>query len=499
MADAYSRMSGTVAALSVHQGCGLTNAMTGITEAAKSRTPLLVLAAEATQAAVELPRRPDGAGRAPSAPCRCASRRRRPRSPTPPRRTGRRATSGAPWCSTCRSTCRRPRSPAGAERAPGRRRRPTPPPTPTAWPGSPPRSRGASGRCSSPGAARAAPAAGQALEALAERLRRAAGHAAPSPTGCSTATRGRSASPAGSPRRWPAELIRGADLIVGWGCALNMWTMSHGALIGPDATVVQVDIEPDALGAHRPIDVGVVGDVRRPRRRAAAALPRRGPTTATARPSVARAHRRRSPLARRRRSRTRRRPTASTRASSAPRSTTCCPRERVVAMDSGNFQGYPSAYLVRARRVRLLHDPGVPVDRPRPGDGDRRRARPARPAAGRRARRRRRADGRQRARHRRPARAADGRRGLRRRRLRRRGAPLRPARPRPRHGRVPRDRHRRHRPRLRVRGGDRAHASTTSTPSRRWLAGPRAAPLLVDAKVVKDQPSWWLEEAFRGH
>src|SRR6476620_1632094 len=48
MADAYARMSGTVTALSVHQGCGLTNALTGITEAAKSRTPLVVLAAEAT-------------------------------------------------------------------------------------------------------------------------------------------------------------------------------------------------------------------------------------------------------------------------------------------------------------------------------------------------------------------------------------------------------------------------------------------------------------------
>jgi thiamine pyrophosphate-dependent acetolactate synthase large subunit-like protein len=32
-----------------------------------------------------------------------------------------------------------------------------------------------------------------------------------------------------------------------------------------------------------------------------------------------------------------------------------------------------------------------------------------------------------------------------------------------------------------------------------WLAGPRDAPLLVDAKVVADEPSWWLEEAFRGH
>src|SRR4051812_13484968 len=48
MSDAYARMTGGVAALSVHQGCGLTNAMTGITEAAKSRTPLVVLAAEAT-------------------------------------------------------------------------------------------------------------------------------------------------------------------------------------------------------------------------------------------------------------------------------------------------------------------------------------------------------------------------------------------------------------------------------------------------------------------
>ena len=36
-------------------------------------------------------------------------------------------------------------------------------------------------------------------------------------------------------------------------------------------------------------------------------------------------------------------------------------------------------------------------------------------------------------------------------------------------------------------------------PLRRWLGGPRTVPLLLDAKVVKDHPSWWLEEAFRGH
>jgi acetolactate synthase I/II/III large subunit len=32
-----------------------------------------------------------------------------------------------------------------------------------------------------------------------------------------------------------------------------------------------------------------------------------------------------------------------------------------------------------------------------------------------------------------------------------------------------------------------------------WVAGPRSAPLLIDAKVVADRGSWWLEEAFRGH
>src|SRR4051794_748522 len=47
MADAYGRLSGRVAALTVPPGCGLTNAMTGLAEAAKSRTPMIVLAAEA--------------------------------------------------------------------------------------------------------------------------------------------------------------------------------------------------------------------------------------------------------------------------------------------------------------------------------------------------------------------------------------------------------------------------------------------------------------------
>src|SRR5262245_39515401 len=52
MADGYARVSGRVGVASVHQGPGLTNTITALTEAGKSRTPLLLLAAEAPAAAL---------------------------------------------------------------------------------------------------------------------------------------------------------------------------------------------------------------------------------------------------------------------------------------------------------------------------------------------------------------------------------------------------------------------------------------------------------------
>ncbi len=69
-----------------------------------------------------------------------------------------------------------------------------------------------------------------------------------------------------------AELISEADVIVGWGCSLNMWTTRHGKLIGPRATVVQVDDDPAAIGAHRPVHLGVPGDVAETARAVAEAL-----------------------------------------------------------------------------------------------------------------------------------------------------------------------------------------------------------------------------------
>ena len=57
-----------------------------------------------------------------------------------------------------------------------------------------------------------------------------------------------------------ARLIPEADLVLAFGASLTRWTTRDGKLIGPDARIVQVDLDDEALGGHRPVDVGVVGD-----------------------------------------------------------------------------------------------------------------------------------------------------------------------------------------------------------------------------------------------
>ena len=116
----------------VHQGPGLTNALTGITEAAKSRTPLLVLAAEATEPG------PTSTSTRPRSPPRSA---RSPSGSTPPPR--RSPTRAVPYrhgarpphraadlpldvqaAAACRSPgppCRQLRRPPGARRRGGHR------------------------------------------------------------------------------------------------------------------------------------------------------------------------------------------------------------------------------------------------------------------------------------------------------------------------------------------------------------------------------------------
>jgi thiamine pyrophosphate-dependent acetolactate synthase large subunit-like protein len=122
---------------------------------------------------------------------------------------------------------------------------------------------------------------------------------------------------------------------------LWVWTMRHGALIGPGATVIQVDDDPEGIGAQREGAIGIVGDVRAV---AETALPHCSVTDGY----------RSDEVRRRICAQARWRDVPFTDTSTAdridPRALTIAlddllPAGRVVGVDSGNFMGYPSAYL----------------------------------------------------------------------------------------------------------------------------------------------------------
>ncbi|MEU1956155.1 thiamine pyrophosphate-binding protein [Nocardia rhamnosiphila] len=343
MADAYTRMSGRVGVLSLHQGCGLTNAMTGIGEAAKSRTPMIVLAADSPAAALRSNFRVDQEAlarsvgavseRVFSAQTVVADVTRAFRTAVAQRRTV--------VLDVAIDVAAAPAI------APG----PVAPPAPL------PRVR--------PGV--------EAVTHLVEALRaartpvfvagRGARHAGPEIAALARACGALVATSAvanglfagdefalgisgGFSSPTSADLIAGADLVVGWGCALNMWTMRHGRLIGPGARVVQVDDDIDAIGAHRPVDLGVLGDCAPTAQDVLAELGRSGAEpvtgyrTAEVADRIARAGRWRDvPV-----------DDSSTGERIDPRALTIAldeilPAQRIVSIDSGNFMGYPATHL----------------------------------------------------------------------------------------------------------------------------------------------------------
>lgn len=143
-----------------------------------------------------------------------------------------------------------------------------------------------------------------------------------------------------------AELIAGADLIIGWGCTLNMWTMRHGRLISPDAKVVQVDVEDASLGANRPISLGILGDSALTADDALARMKDVHPVLAEKYRTEANA----VLIKQASRWRDVETPDLSTTTSIDPRVLSreldsILPANRIVSVDSGNFMGYPSQYL----------------------------------------------------------------------------------------------------------------------------------------------------------
>jgi acetolactate synthase I/II/III large subunit len=341
MADGWARATGKVGIVSVHQGPGLTNAVTGITEAAKSRTPLLVLAADVAGAAVSSNFR-IGTGALAAAVGAVPQRLHSP---------GSAAADAARAYRTAQRDRRTvvlamPLDVQAAECDP-----PAVPPLPATEPVAPDGAAAAGLARALLAASRPVFVAGRGARVAGaradlERLADACGALLATSAAAKGLFQG---SPwnldisGGFASPLAAELITAADLIVAWGCALNMWTARHGRLIGPGTTVAQVDDDAAAIGQHRPAGLGVLGDARQTARAVLAAL-------AGATSPGYRSARLRDRIA----AEVRWRDVPYTDETGGgridPRTLTIAlddlfPAERVVGIDSGNFMGYPAMFM----------------------------------------------------------------------------------------------------------------------------------------------------------
>ncbi|MGO1543174.1 MAG: thiamine pyrophosphate-binding protein [Gulosibacter sp.] len=339
MADGFSRVGQSVPAVSVHQGCGLTNLVTGLTEAVKSSTPMIVLTAEVAASAshsnfwIQQDRLVESVG--------AVSFRLTPES----------ASREIERAYTTAVTKRIPvvvNLPLDVQQATltDTHTVRTPQLVPTA-------------------PNHAAVVALGDLIAAAERpviiAGRGARHAGPelralgARSGALLATSAVSRGlfnvdefsldvSGGLSTPLAAELIPGADLIVSFGSALNMWTTGHGRLLG-EAKRVQVDVDPLAPGRHRSVDFAVIGDSVEVARAVTAELAQRGLDREGYR----------TPEIRERIAVEGHWPSIPFEDSSDaehidPRALTIelnrmLDRERVTAIDSGNFLGWPSVFL----------------------------------------------------------------------------------------------------------------------------------------------------------
>jgi thiamine pyrophosphate-dependent acetolactate synthase large subunit-like protein len=138
-----------------------------------------------------------------------------------------------------------------------------------------------------------------------------------------------------------ARLLAESDVVVAFGAALNQWTTRHGTLIAPGARVAQVDLDADAIGAHRRVELGVVGDARA----TAEALIGEFDGGGSSRRTAALADEIAAGAWQNDRFEDRAAP-----GRLDPRTLTLAldamlPQERTVVVDSGHFMGWPSMYL----------------------------------------------------------------------------------------------------------------------------------------------------------
>lgn len=344
MADAFGRVGSSVPVISLHQGCGLTNAITGIAEAAKSGTPMLILAAEVASSAIHSNFRIEQSHLVESV--------------------------GAASFRISRETAAR--DVALAYRTAVTRRIPVLINLPLDIQNSETTEEFAASAASGASLSTVAAPVAEDISHLADLIERSnrpviiagrggrgAGPQLRDLAEVSGALLATSAVARGLFNDDPfyldisggfstplaARTIQDSDLIISFGSALNMWTMRHGELIGPATTVVQVDVDPLAPGKHRPVDFGVLGDAGLTAAATAVELRSRG---------FSRVGYRTEEIAQAIKSEGRWQDVPYEDLGDGeridPRTLTIAldgmlDKERVVAVDSGNFLGYPSAFL----------------------------------------------------------------------------------------------------------------------------------------------------------
>jgi thiamine pyrophosphate-dependent acetolactate synthase large subunit-like protein len=276
MADAYAKATGELTLVSVHSGPGLTNALTGIGEAAKSRTPLVVLAGDVPNGAVKnnfyieqaemvravgaVSERLHTVNSAREDALRAVTRAMRDRQtvvlsmPLDVQHT--------PLASNL--------PPLELPPAPGRLH-----PDPRAVE----RLADALARAQRPlilgGRGAVISGAEGTLVALADRAgallaTSVCGHGLFSGNPWSVGISGGFSSPVAD------ELISESDCILAFGASLTQWTTKKGKLIAPGAVVAQVDIEAPKLGYQMAVQLAVQGDAKATAEAVLAELDKRG-------------------------------------------------------------------------------------------------------------------------------------------------------------------------------------------------------------------------------
>ena len=357
MADAYAKASGELTLVSVHSGPGLTNALTGIGEAAKSRTPLVVLTGDVPSGAVKnnfyieqadmvravgaVSERLHTPGTAREDTLRAVTRALRERQTVvlslPLDVQHAPLASNLPPLELPPSGGRLhpdPRAVSGLAEALLHAQRPL--------------ILGGRGAVISDAEATLIALAEHTGALLATSV---CGHGLFSGNPWSLGISGGFSSPIAD------ELIADSDCIVAFGASLTAWTTKRGKLIAPGAVVAQVDVEAGKIGYQTPVQIAVHGDAQATAEALLAELDQRG--------AKLRPNRRTDAMRERIRGGDNHHyphPDESSRDFIDPRTLSkavdaILPTDRVVASDSGHFCGWVPRYLrvPNARASCLSH------------------------------------------------------------------------------------------------------------------------------------------------